>query len=462
MTRYGDNAFSHKIYPSSRAIYSAKSRASSVLDPVTLALIISGAIIVIGFLSNYLLERTGLPDMLFLVVLGILVGPITGLIDATTVMGFAPYLAGLALVFILFDGGMTMNIYNVFSESPRAIILATLGFTISAVVTGFLIYLLVIPTYPPLYSALFGTIVGGSSSIIVMSLASRIKLSEKGSTVLRLESAINDILCIVLSLAIIEIIVLGGTVDVPTIARSLASRFSIGAMLGIIIGIGWLSILKRIAKASYSYMLTLGIALLAYSLSEILGGSGALCSLLFGIMLGNEKEIFGILKMKKPQDQAVDPGLKRFESEIAFLLRAFFFVYIGLIVTMPSLTTVVFGIVLALTLLLIRFGVVNLATIKSKLTPERGIMSVLLTRGLASAVLATLTLQYVDQVKYPDVGPVFQKLSPLYVNITVVVILATALIATVGIPLLRWRNINNNTNNQVTEQTSAQTKKNKE
>jgi cell volume regulation protein A len=272
-----------------------------------------------------------------------------------------------------------------------------------------------------------------------MSLASRIKLSEKGSTLLRLESALNDILCIVLSLVVIEIITLGGTVDIPTITRSLASRFSIGAMLGIVIGIGWLSTLKRIVKASYSYMLTLGIALLAYALSEILGGSGALCSLLFGIMLGNEKVIYGILRMKKPPDQVVDPGLKRFESEIAFLLRAFFFVYIGLIVTLPKLTTVIAGIILALSLLLIRYGVVNVATIKSKLTQERGIMSVLLTRGLASAVLATLTLQYADPVKYPNIGTIFQQLSPLYISMTVVVILATALIATVGIPVLRWR-----------------------
>ena len=404
---------------------------------MTFALILGGAIIVIGFLSNYLFERTGLPDMLFLIILGMLVGPATGLVDATSVMSFAPYLAALALVFILFDGGMTMNIYRVFSESPRAAVLATAGFALSAIVAGLFMYLFVIPNVSPLYSLLFGTIVGGSSSIIVMSLASRIKLSERGSTILSLESAINDVLCIVLSLVIIEIVVLKGTVDLTTIAKSLASRFSIGAMLGIVIGISWLSMLKRIVKASYSYMLTLGIALLAYALSEFLGGSGALCSLLFGIMLGNEKEIYGILRMKKPSNQVVDAGLKRFESEIAFLLRAFFFVYIGLIVTAPNLTTVVIGIALALTLLLIRIGVVHVATIRSELIQERAIMSALLTRGLASAVLATLPLQYADPVKYPDVGRIFQQLSPFYINITVVVILATAVITTVGIPLLR-------------------------
>ncbi len=410
-----------------------------MFDPVTLALIIAGAIIIVGFLSNYLLEHKGLPDMLFLIVLGMLVGPATGLVDAATIMGFAPYLAVLALVFILFDGGMAMNIYHVFSETPRAAALAAAGFTLSTIASSLLVHFMLIPDFSFLYALLFGTIVGGSSSIIVMSLASRIKLSEKGSTLLRLESALNDILCIVLSLAVIEIITLGGTVYIPTIARSLASRFSIGAMLGIVIGIGWLSMLKRVVKASYSYMLTLGIALLAYALSEILGGSGALCSLLFGIMLGNEKAIYGILKMKEPPGQVVDSGLKRFESEIAFLLRAFFFVYIGLIVTLPKLTTVIAGIVLALSLLLIRYGIVNVATIKSKMTQERGIMSVLLTRGLASAVLATLTLQYADPVKYPDVGILFQQLSPLYISMTVVVILATALIATVGIPAFRWR-----------------------
>jgi cell volume regulation protein A len=410
-----------------------------LLDPVTFSLVLAGAIIVIGFLGNYLLERRGLPDMLFLIVLGILVGPATGLVDANTVVGFAPYLAALALVFILFDGGMTMNIYRVFSESPRATVLATVGFSLSAMVTSLFSYFLVIPSVSPLYSLLFGTILGGSSSIIVMSLASRIKLSARSSTILSLESAINDILCIVLSLVIIEIIVLNGAVDLTTIAKSVASRFSIGAMLGIIIGVGWLSILKRIVKASYSYMLTLGIAVLAYALSEFLGGSGALCSLLFGIMLGNEKEIYGILRMKKPSSQVVDAGLKRFESELAFLLRAFFFVYIGLIATTTNFLNVTVGVALALTLLLIRFGVVRLATVRSELVEERAIMSVLLTRGLASAVLATLPLQYADPVKYSDVGRIFQQLSPVYINVAVVVILATAVIATVGVPLVKWK-----------------------
>lgn len=399
-------------------------------DPVTFALILAGGIIVIGFLGNYLFKRIGIPDMLFLMILGLLIGPITGVVNGSSLMGFAPYLATVALVFLLFDGGMAVNIRRVFSESPRALILAVTSFTASATVTSLLVALVVIPGASFLYSLLLGTILGGSSSTIVISMASRLKMSEKGSTILSLESVISDILCIVISLAIIEMILPGGTVDFATVAKSVASRFCIGAVFGALVGVGWLTVLKWVAKTAYSYMLTLGVVLLAYALSEFLGGSGALCSLLLGIVLGNEKEIYGMLKTRKPAGQVVDAGLKRFESEMAFILRAFFFVYLGLIVTTINVTIIIAGVLLSFSLLLIRFGAVHLATAHSELTQERTTMSLLLSRGLAAAVLVTLPLQYADPINYPIVGEIFQQLSSTYISMAVVVIITTSIIAT--------------------------------
>ncbi|NWG10916.1 cation:proton antiporter [Candidatus Bathyarchaeota archaeon] len=300
------------------------------------------------------------------------------------------------------------------------------------------------PRYATLvFRFFFGTIFGGSSSIAIIALASRIKISEKCSTVLSLESALTDILCIVFSLVIIEIM-LSGTVDLTTIGQSIASRFSIGAVLGVIFGFIWISMLKRISKTSYAYMLTLAVVLLVYAFSEFLGGSGPLCSLLFGIVLGNEKEVYKMLRMERPANMAVDGGLKRFESEIAFLLRTFFFVYIGMIVTIGDITIMVVGILLSLILLITRFGAVALSTVRSQLTEERALMTVLLTRGLAAAVLATLPLQYAaeyaaDPTKYPEAGPIFERLAPYYINLAVIVILTTAIIATVGVPILKHR-----------------------
>ncbi|MBC7129725.1 cation:proton antiporter [Candidatus Bathyarchaeota archaeon] len=402
-----------------------------MVDPVIIALILAGAIIIIGFLGNYVFERTGIPDMIILIVLGIVIGPISGLVNVDSIINLAPYLSALALVYILFDGGLAMNIYRVFSESPRAAILAVLGYGLSVTLSTMLMHYFVIPQVPIIYAMLFGTILGGSSSIVVVSLASKIKVSERCSTVLSLESAITDILCIVFSIVVIEII-LTGTVDLTTIGQLVASRFSTGIVLGLIFGIVWLSIFKRIAKSSYVYILTLAVVLLAYAVSEVLGGSGALCSLLFGIVLGNEREIYQMFRMEKPLTLMVDEGLRRFESEIAFLLRTFFFVYIGLIFTVTELNVVVIGVILSLILLLARLISVRIATIRSKeLAEERSVMGVLMTRGLAAAVLATLPMQYAGR----DV--IFAELHPLYTNVAVIVILATAVIATVGIPIFK-------------------------
>ena len=407
-------------------------------DPITVALLLGGSIIVIGFLGNYLFEHTGFPDMLLLIVLGIFLGPVTGLVDSSAIMSLASYLAALALVFILFDGGIAMNIYHVVSESPRSAILGVTGFVINVIATTLFMTFIVIPDAPLVYSVLFGTIFGGSSSIVVISIASRIKVSEKCSTILSLESAITDILCIVVSLAVIEIVLKGVSIDFSTIGQSVVGRFSIGSVFGIIFGIIWLNALRRIVKASYAYMLTLAVVLLSYALAEYFGGSGALCSLLFGVVLGNEKEIYKILRIEKPTNTAVDAGLKRFESEVAFLLRTFFFVYMGLIVTIGSITTIIIGVILSLMLLLVRFAAVTIATVRcDELKEERSVMRIILTRGLAAAVLATLPLQYADITKYPEAGPIFQALSPIYIQLAVIVILTTALIATLGIPLLK-------------------------
>ncbi|MEM3612502.1 MAG: cation:proton antiporter [Candidatus Bathyarchaeia archaeon] len=405
-----------------------------MLDPVTLALALAGSIIVIGFLGNYFFERTGFPDMIFLIILGMLVGPVTKLVDTEQfIMPLAPYFAALALVFILFDGGMAMNIYRVFTESPRATVLAVGGFGLSVAATTLFAALLLMPDKPVTYSLLLGTILGGSSSIVVISLASKIGVSEKCSTILSLESALTDILCIVFSLTIIEII-LGSAVEPISIGQAIASKFSIGIVLGIFFGLLWLSVLKKIVKAPYAYILTLAVVLLSYAVSETLGGSGALCCLLFGIVLGNEKEIYRMLRMERPTETVIDAGLKRFESEVAFLLRTFFFVYIGLISTISDVKIALLGIILSFILLLARFGAVRLATARcSELAEERPIMSVILTRGLAAAVLATLPLQY------SEANPTFKELYKIYINIVVLVILVTAVIATIGIPIIKWR-----------------------
>ena len=396
-----------------------------MVDLVSLALITSALIIVIGFLGNYLFAKKGIPDMLFLIVLGMIVGPVLHIFDTSVIQGFAPYISALALVFILFDGGMGIGIKQVLSHSPRAALLALLGFLFSVLVVA--LFMVLLFGMPLSYGLLFGSIYGGSSSIVVISLAAKIKISEKGSTTLVLESAATDILCIVVSLALIGVIMTGHA-DYMSIGAGIAGKFLIGAGIGTALGILGLFLLRRISYLPFSYMLTLAIALFAYAISETLGGSGALSALLFGLMLGNETAIFKLLRRKTTTNLAVDDGLKRFESEIAFFIRTFFFVFLGIIATISNVNFIFFGIALSFLLLFVRYGAVYLTTLRSELKNERPILTFVLTRGLAAAVLATLPAQY--GLSYAS----------LFINFAVVIIMSTAVIATVGVIFLSRKN----------------------
>jgi len=215
-----------------------------------------------------------------------------------------------------------------------------------------------------------------------------------------------------------------GNADSAIIVRDIAGQFSIGAVIGVISGLLWLSVLRKVTKEPYAYMLTFAVVFLAYSVSEYLGGNGALSSLLFGIVLGNEKDILKILHREKASSVVIDAGLRRFEEEVAFFIRSFFFVYLGLIAVAIDTNSLLWGMILSFVLLFIRYGTVRVATIRSPLYKERSVMSVVLTRGLVAAILATLPMQY--GLLYGD----------LYLNITLVVIISTAIFSTVGVFIL--------------------------
>ncbi|MCW4018145.1 MAG: cation:proton antiporter [Candidatus Bathyarchaeota archaeon] len=389
-----------------------------MVDTVTVALMISASVIMVGFIADYLFKKTRIPDMLILIFIGALAGPILGAVDPGAVQSFAPYIAALALVYILFDGGMGLTIHKVMSHSPRAVVLALIAFTFSVLITTLIT--IVAFGVPLLYGLLFGSICGGSSSIVVISLANKIKLSEKASTTLILESAITDILCIVVSLAIIGFIATGQT-NYSVVAIEIGSKFLVGAGIGVFVGLIWLLIMRLVNSLPFSYILTLAVVLFAYAFSESLGGSDALSALLFGLVLGNEQQILTFFKLSGNGEVAITDGLRRFESEVAFLIRTFFFVFLGIIASFSSISFLLVGVLVSVMLFVTRYGAIWISTIRSEMRSESKLMTSILTRGLAAAVLATLPAQY--GLPYAD----------LFVNTTLVVIVSTAIIATIGV-----------------------------
>ena len=64
---------------------------------LTVTFILAAVMLIIGFLADILFRKAGFPDVLFLLILGIILGPILGIISKNDLVPITPYLIELSL-----------------------------------------------------------------------------------------------------------------------------------------------------------------------------------------------------------------------------------------------------------------------------------------------------------------------------------------------------------------------------
>jgi len=361
-------------------------------------LITLGVILTLGFIGNYIFKKTQIPSIIWLLLFGLFVGAIFNIqeINENLLIQASSIFGAIAIIIILFDGGINTDLHQLFRGAPRGLLLVITGFCLSLLATMLVVVALSFFEILPIpldqsviIGVILGAIVGGTSSPIVIPLASRLKnLQEKTKMVLSIESIITDPLCIVVVLAAI-LMISNPNANIGDGAKSIVSTFSVGAVVGVLIGLVWLPIMHRIRKEQFSYILTLAVVFLVYSVTESWwGGAGALSCLAFGLVLGNGKKI---LKMINYQGKGfeMDNETKQFHSLTSFVIRTFFFVYLGMMVSFQKIEFILIGIVVLFALLILRYGAVLISTFKGEFEKDdRQTMAVLMPRGLAAAILA--------------------------------------------------------------------------
>jgi len=370
----------------------------SLIASAPILLLAASVVIILGVLGEAFFKKTGIPDIAFLMVLGIIIGPILGIIQPEAVIEIVPYFAAIALIIIMFDGGYNLHIGNVLKTAHFAIILVILGFAVSVgIVAGLAHYGL---GWEWLDSILLATIVGGSSSIIVFGLVRKIRISDEAKSMLSFESALTDILCTIIAFVLFEA-VLTGTFDMEILGETIGKAVLVGLILGFGVGIPWMFFISKLKSAQHSYMLTLGVLFLLFFLATTFGESGALTALVFGLMLGNKQYFLRKLKIKMP-DNTIDNSLHR---QVTFIVRAFFFVFVGLLASFGQIEYVIFGIIAAVAIYLGRIAITHTALVKGFSKLDKKVTSVMIPRGLAAAVLATipLTMGLQNGEAYPQI-----------------------------------------------------------
>lgn len=382
------------------------------MEPI-IAMTLIGLIIFIGYAAVLLFKRTRIPDLIILIFLGVLLGPGLNLLNSEALSGFSSYIASLALIIIMFEGGLSMRLSEVIEKSPRAMILATASFTLTCLLVGaFCHYIL---GWELLTGLLLGAIVGGSSSLVIIPLIQSMRVPQDQGIVLELESALTDGFCIVVAFTLLQIIVFGVGAGPLDVAKGVASKFSVGMMAGLITGLVWLKVMTYIKGHEYDYMLSFAALFVLYGISETLGGSGAMAILMFGIVLGNSGAMGQIFRMKEVS--SFDKRMREFHSQITFFIRTFFFVYLGMLVSFQSFSTILEGIGVLVFVLLARVAAVQFFSNSM----DKSLILYMMGRGLAAAVLSTLPLSY--GIEHAQRFPEF----------VFIVILGTVLITTYGV-----------------------------
>lgn len=350
-----------------------------------------GLLIFCAHLFNAWFSSRRIPDVLLLMGIGIIAGPVTGWISPDSMKDIGPVLASLTLLFILFDSGTDMRLDTVRKYWSGVVQVTFLSFMISMVTTTITGITLMGLTWQT--SLILGAMVSGTAAAIVIPLVRQMRVSDKTRVTLTLESAISGMMCIVITLVLIEGFKLGNINVGSLIGRVLASIL-MAAIIGIVGGIVWSSIMERVRKLQNSMFMTPAFVFVIYGVTELLGYSGAIASLAFGLVLGNPSyfEMSFLHKLKFGKTTPLMESEKSFFKEFVFILKTYFFVYIGLCIPFHDVWALIYGGILAAILFAVRF--ILIAVVGRENTPnDRLIVSMMIPKGLVSAVLASIPEQ---------------------------------------------------------------------
>jgi cell volume regulation protein A len=107
------------------------------MDQVSIILLTVAGVFLVGVLGELIFQRTQVPDAVWRVAVGILLGPVTGLLRHEWLEDIAPFFAALTLIVILFDGSRHLRGGELRRSALPAIGLALLTFGLScAAVAG--------------------------------------------------------------------------------------------------------------------------------------------------------------------------------------------------------------------------------------------------------------------------------------------------------------------------------------
>ena len=373
---------------------------SSSSRQIGLTIAIIGLLIFTAHLFSEIFSRKRIPDVLFLIIIGLLIGPIFHWLSPDSLGNAGSLFSGITLVTILFESGTQLR-FSALKDSFRgALRLTALNFIMSAIAVWLVAWLAL--KIDPVVSMMLGCILGGTASAVVIPIVRQMRMSEKPAIMLILEAAIGNVFSIVLALALMQAIK-SRHVEFGAILGDIFSSFILATVMGLFGAIFWALILDQVRNIKYSILTPPAFVFIIYGINEWMGFSGAIAALAFGIGLANIDGIYNawLKKFIKKVPVNLNETERSLFSELVLLLKTFFFIYVGISIQLKRWEPIVIGLGISILLFIIRIPAVRFAISKKEGIPEKEVvfMSALNPKGLTAAVLATQALIYIPDIE---------------------------------------------------------------
>ncbi len=359
----------------------------SILAPVLIAL-------TLGYLATLIARLTGTVYIPYLLLLGIVVGPVLYLINPTYAgLLFYDYVGPLGAAFIILTESSKIPRFLMRRLQKPLLLLLTFVLFSTGVATGLLLVLII--RAPLWVGFMVGAIISSTDPVSVIHSLKKSKVAEIPSSILVTESVFNDPFSF-LFLVIVIVVFLPGNLNYieSSVVHFSSPILYVAFTQGIFpVGIsaalfGTLYLLRiklpRDFKEYYTAMFLL-FGLSSYSLAVVVGGSGYMAAAIFGVLSGNYM----------PKDVEFE-NYKSFMDNISSFVVVFIFVFLGASIDIAFLRAFLLpGVIIALVLIfVIRPGTVMLAGSLDKGIKRADLMFVGLegVRGVFPAILAPTVL----------------------------------------------------------------------
>jgi potassium/hydrogen antiporter len=338
---------------------------------------------IVGVLTTRFSTRLGVPSLIFFIMVGMIMGSdVLGIVYFDNA-AMTQMIGVIALVIILFEGGLQTNWKDVRPVIVPSLSLATLGVLITSGIVAIAAKWILGLDW--LEAILFGAIVGSTDAAAVFAVLKGHNVSTKLGSTLEAESGSNDPMAVFLTVAMIELITLPDA-SILKLIGDFFLQMGLGLILGIIFGriaVKALNSINLDSSGLYPVFAT-AFALLTYGLTAFLNGSGLLAVYVAAIIIGNA-------------EIAYRHSIFRFSEGFAWMMQILMFVILGLLVfptELFSLDILIQGLLISVILMLVARPVaVFISTIKMNYSQkERIFLSWAGLKGAVPIILATFPL----------------------------------------------------------------------